>query len=202
MFLLAFCWFAFQVAPLSAQEEWDEWDFHTVDLYAMGDQTITISLGLSVPTVFVDHEGNSMNHNFSPPVGGAGAITYTFFLGSNVFLGGELGVMFNHTVGRNTLFIIPIGLHGGWQFLLGRFEFPVSLMFGIAPQRYLDATYTGVFLRAGASAFFRFNQDWSFGVNTSWNWFPQRPRMDGNRFPEGNVHANILGITISARYHF
>ena len=203
VFLLAFCWFAFQAASLSAQEEWDEWDFGVMDLYAMGDQTITISLGLALPTVFFNHhEGRTMDHNFSPVVGGTGSIMYTYFLGSNVFLGGEIGVSFHHTVGRNTLFIIPIGLHGGWQFLLGRFEFPLSLTFGIAPQRYLDATYMGVFLRAGASAFYRFSPDWSFGVTAGWNWYPQRPRMDGGRFPEGNVDANILGLTISARYHF
>jgi len=202
MFLLAFCWFAFQAAPLSAQEEWDEWDFGAMDLYARGDQTITISLGISLPTVFLDHQGGTLHHNFSPPVGGAGSITYTHFLGSNFFLGGEIGVSFSHTVGRNTLFIIPIGLQAGWQFLLGRFEFPLSLTFGIAPQRYLDATYTGMFLRAGASAFYRFSPDWSFGVNLGWNWYPQRPNEYNTRPRDMNVHANILGITISARYHF
>jgi len=202
VFLLAFCWFAFQAASLSAQEEWDEWDFGAMDLYAMGDQTITISLGISLPTVFFDYQGNTMHHNFSPPVGGTGSIMYTYFLGSNLFLGGEIGVLFKHTVGRNTLFIIPIGLHAGWQFLFGRFEFPLGLTFGIAPQRYLDATYMGIFLRAGASAFYRFSQDWSFGVNASWNWYPQRPRGYNNHPGDTNVHGNILGITISARYHF
>jgi len=207
VFFLAFCWLSFQAASLSAQEWEDDWDFYAMDLYAMGDQTFTITLGVVFPTVFVyrDSDGNpsaSMDHNFRPPVGGGGSLTYTYFLGSNIFVGGEIGVSFTYTVARNTVFIIPIGLRAGWQFLLGRFEFPVALTFGVAPQRYMDLSYVGMFLRGSASAFYRFNPEWSFGLNTDWTWLPQRPRRDGNRVPAENVDATMLGITISARYHF
>jgi len=198
--LLAFSWLSFQTASLAAQD-WDDWDFDAVDMYARGDQTFTITLGVVMPTVFVGH-GGRIDHNFSPPVGGGGSLAYTHFLGPNLFVGGEIGVSFNYTVGRNTLFIIPIGLRAGWQFLFRGFEFPLTLTFGLAPQRHLDSGYFGMFLRAGASAFYRFSPEWSFGLNTDWTWFPQRPRQYEATPGDMNVHGNMLGITISARYHF
>ena len=204
VFLLAFCWLSL---PLSAQEWEEDWDFGAMDLYARGDQTITITLGVVFPTVFVFREGDEGTltrgaHNFSPPVGGGGSIAYTHFLGPRFFVGGEIGMSFNSTLGGNMLYIIPIGLHAGWQFLLGRFEFPTRLTFGIAPQSYIGLNYFGVFLRGSTSAFYRFSPEWSFGLYADWTWLPQRPRRDGSPSPAENVDANILGITISARYHF
>jgi len=188
-------------AGLHAQE-WDEWDFGAVPTYARGDQTFNISLGVSLPTVFLDADGNRMNHNFRPAVGGTGSIAYTFFLGANFFVGGELGVSFYHTLAGNTLFIVPVGITGGWQFLLGRFEFPQSLTIGVAPQTYLDFNYLGFFARVRTAAFFRFNPEWSFGLNADWSWLPQTPNEHGTRRGDMDVHGNVFGITISARYHF
>ncbi|MCL2193204.1 MAG: hypothetical protein FWB78_07400 [Treponema sp.] len=199
---------ALQAVSLFAQEWEEDWDFHMTDMYARGDQTFTISLGVVFPTVFVFRDANGGGlttdraHNFSPPVGGGGSLAYNHFLGPRLFVGGEIGVSFNATLGGNMLYIIPIGLRAGWQFILGRFEFPVALTFGIAPQRYLDDGYLGIFLRGSASAFYRFNPEWSFGLNADWTWLPQRPRRDGRPISAENVDANMLGITISARYHF
>ena len=202
VFFLVF-WLSLQAASLSAQEWEEDWDFYMVDLYARGDQTFTITLGVVFPTVFHFYGDNSgRSHNFSPPVGGAGSLSYNHFLGPNFFVGAEVGVSFNYTVARNTVFVIPIGLRAGWQFLMGRFEFPLALTFGIAPQRYMDLSYVGPFLRGTASAFYRFNPEWSFGLNADWIWLPQRPRRGGSPVPSENVDANMLGITISARYHF
>ena len=199
--LLALCWLSFQAASLGAQEwDEDEWDFYRVDTYARGDQTFTITLGLIFPTLFWHHGYGIRPHNFSPAVGGTGSLAYTYFFGPHFFVGAEIGVSFNYTVAENTIFIIPIGLRAGWKFVLGSFEFPFTLAGGIAPQRYMDFSYLGWFLRGGASAFFRFNPEWSFGVNTDWTWYPQRPRTgDG---PSRNVDGNMLGVTFSARYHF
>jgi len=202
--LLVLSWFSFQAASLGAQE-WDDddWDFHMADLYARGDQTFTITLGLVFPTVFYHQHGGFRSHNFSPPVGGAGSLAYSYFFGPRFFVGGEIGVSFNYTVAQNTVFVIPIGLRAGWQFVMGSFEFPITIAGGIAPQRYMDFSYFGWFLRGGASAFFRFSPEWSFGLNADWTWYPQRPprrEEDGHR--NRSVDGNMLGITISARYHF
>jgi len=203
---LVFCWFSFQTAPSLGAQEWDDgdWGFHMMDLYARGDQTFAITLGVVFPTVFYHHVGSfGPPHNFSPPVGGAGSLSYSYFFGPRFFVGGEIGVSFNYTIGQNTIFIVPIGLRAGWQFVFGRFEFPITFTGGIAPQRFMDLSYFGWFLRGGVSGFFRFNSEWSFGLNTDWTWFPQRPpRREEDGYRNRNVDGNMLGLTISARYHF
>jgi hypothetical protein len=130
-------------------------------------------------------------------VGGTGSLAYNYFLNSHLSVGGEIGGMFLYTVGKNTLFIIPVGLRLGYQFVFRRFEIPLTLIVGMAPQRYLNLGYLGLFAKGGVSLFYRFNPDWSFGVNANWGWYPQ-----WTRDPALDVHGNIADITISARYHF
>ena len=208
--LLGLSWFLAQ--PVCAQEEEEpdyeeipietDWDGYISDLYTRGDQVFIISLGVIFPTVFLDNNWNVMDHHLNPPVGGTGSLSYSYFLGSHFYLGGEIGIKFNYTLGQNTVFLIPIGLKAGWQFIFRRFEFPLNITAGMAPQTYLGLGYLGFFLKGGASVYYRFNPDWSFGVNFDWNWYPQRPLKDGRPTPDKNVDANIIGLTISARYHF
>jgi len=187
-------------------QEWDDWDFYAVDLYTRGDQIFSITMGAVIPTVFVYRDDAyrpvTGPHNFTPPVGGTISLGYTYFMGAHFFLGGDLSFSFKYTIARNVFFSVPFGLYAGWQFLARQFEFPVSLMVGMAPQRYMDAGYFGFFMRARASAFYRFSPEWSFGLNTDWSWFPQRPTRDGQAYRAGNADGQVLGITISARYHF
>jgi hypothetical protein len=67
----------------------------------------------------------------------------------------------------------------------------------MAPQRYLDQGYLGFYLKGGASVYFRFNPDWSFGLNSNWYWLPQ-----WTKDPSKNVDGNIVDLTLSVRYHF
>jgi hypothetical protein len=213
LILLGLCWFSGQGAVLFAQEEDEDtqdnddifvetdWDGYVSDLYSRGDKTFIISLGVIFPTVFLNN-GNKIDHHFSPPVGGTGSLSYNYYLNSLFYIGGEIGVKFNYTLAKNTVFIIPMGLRAGVQFLLKRFEFPLFLVVGFAPQRYLNDSYAGLFIKGGTSAFFRFSPDWSFGLNIDWSWYPQWPKEDGKRVPSKDVYANMLGLTLSARYHF
>jgi len=212
--LLGLCWFSGQ-GLLYAQEEDQEdeypdddisgeedWSGYMPDLYSRGDQTITVSAGVIFPIVFLqNHE--PINHHFKPPVGGSiGPLAYTYFLNAHFFIGGEIGFKFNYTLGQNVVFLIPIGVHTGWQFLIRRFEIPVRAVIGIAPQRYLNYSYVGMFIKGGGAVYFRFNPNWSFGLGTDWNWYPQWPKEKGNPAPSRNVDAHILSVTLAARYHF
>jgi hypothetical protein len=224
LLLMGLCWFSGQGALLYAQEEEVEeieseeeerdapdgdisietdWDGYMTELYSRGDQTFTISGGVIFPTVFFNHQAKVIKHNFFP-VGGAGSLAYTYFLNSHFFWGIEIGLNFNYTLNQNTIFIVPIAVRTGWQFLIHRFEFPITLTAGIAPQRYLmNMSYTpGMIVKVGASGFFRFSPEWSFGLNVEWNWYPEWPSKDGRRVPEEDIYANIIGITLAARYHF
>ena len=182
-----------------------EWDIHDMDLYMRGDQTFIISLGTVFPALFIfrDSETAINAHNLAR-VGMTGSLSYNFFLNANVSLGGEIGFMVLNTVGENSLFLIPIGLRGGYQFNFWRFEFPITYTFGISWHRYLDHTYFGIYMKFGGAIYYRFNPDWSFGLNTAWSWFPQwtgdRNRPAGER--RRNAHGNIVELTLSARYHF
>jgi len=176
-------------------------DRYIPDLYSKGDQTVTISLGAIFPIVFLNN-GNEIPHNFTPPVGGVLSIAYSYFLGAHFFLGGEIGFLSAYTLGQNAVFIIPIGLRAGWQFVFHRFEFPLYASIGIAPQKYLDLGYFGMYLKGAVSAYYRFNPNWSFGLSADWSWYPQWPMKDGKRIREKDIDANIIGVMLSVRYHF
>ena len=171
-----------------------DWDNYSPNLYTKGDKTFTITLGMIFPTYF---SGSIQDNNHGlKTVGGTGSLSLCFFLNSHFFLGGELSGMFLGTKGGNMLYIIPMGLRVGYQFLFRRFEFPISLMIGGAPQKYLEEGYFGFILKPGASVFWRFSPSWSFGLNTVWWFAPQWPK-------EGkNVYGNFMELTLSARYHF
>jgi hypothetical protein len=193
--------FSVLVLPLAAQEEEgpelppleSEWDNYIPSLYSMGDKTFTITLGVIIPTVFtgdIDERGHGVK------VGGTGFLTYNYFLGSHFHIGGEFGGMFASTRGENMLYILPFGLRFGYQFIAGRFEFPITFMFGGAAQKYLENDIMSFFLKPGAAVFWRFNPDWSFGLNAHWWIVPQWPK-DGK-----SATGNFLEATLSARYHF
>jgi hypothetical protein len=206
MFLLGAAFFP-GLEGLYAQEEYpdsgddeeipieSDWDVYAPELYSRGDQTFTISLGITIPTLFFQ-DGETITHNFFP-VGGTGVLAYNYFLDSHFNIGGEIGGLFNYTLANNTVFVIPIGLRLGYQFILRRFEFPLIVTLGIAPQRYLNFNYLGFFIKGGASAFFRFSPDWSFGLNAVWSWYPEWTEER-----DKDIHGNMVDVTLSARYHF
>jgi|TergutMp193P3_1026864.scaffolds.fasta_scaffold10180_3 hypothetical protein len=174
----------------------DDWDVYQTDLYAAGDKAFIISLGTVFPAVFLNN-GNVIQHNLTPPVGGTGSLSYNYFLNSRFFTGVEVSGMFLPTVDRSTAYIIPIGLRIGYQFLIWRLEFPITLTTGINWHRYLNVSYFGYFVKGGAGAYFRYNSEWSFGINSNWCWLPEWTNE-----PSKNIDGNIVELTLSARYHF
>jgi hypothetical protein len=168
-----------------------DWPENPLEPYSPGDKIFGISLGPLFPLFFTGDSGVLPNN---VGIGGTLSLSYTYFLNSHLFVGGELGGMFASTKGKNNLFIVPMGLRAGYQFTLKRFEFPFSVMIGFAPQKYLEEGYFGFFAKPSASAFWRFNPDWSFGLNAAWWWVPQ--------WAENTAHGNFMELTLSARYHF
>jgi len=188
------------LSPLFAQDDdpsiEDDWDDYTFGLYAPGDQTITISLGTVFPTVFFNN-GKLIEHNFSPPVGGTGSIGYNYFLSSNFFVGGDIGMMFLITLNGNYFFSPQFGVNAGYQFNIWKLEFPISAGLGMTWHNYLNHSYYGLYLKGSAAAFFRATSDWSFGLTVSWGWLPEWTNDISK-----NVDGNILYTVLSARYHF
>jgi hypothetical protein len=160
--------------------------------YSEGDRNFVISMGVLFPTLFF---GDVNNNQHGLRLGGTGSLNFNYFLTPNIFVGGELSGSFGGTRGGNMLYIIPFGARVGYQFLYHRFEFPVSLMVGGAMQRYINKGYFGLVVKPGASAFWRFNSDWSFGLNSVWWFVPQWPR-NGHA-----VYGNFIELTLAARFH-
>jgi len=183
----------------------DGWDDYFTDLYMRGDQTFIISLGTLFPTVFIGNVAASdedikkgvINPNFKPPVGGTGLLAYNYYLHPKFFVGGEVSGFFIPTLRGHTLFVVPLGLRAGTQFIFGRFEFPVSISLGMCWHTYLDYGYYGLYMKGTGAAYFRATSDWSFGLSTTWGWFPQWTSE-----PRQNVDGNFVYTMLTARYHF
>jgi hypothetical protein len=224
LLLLGLCWFSGQGMYLHAQEQDEnedtehiaedpdddrenialetDWDVYVTGLYSNGDQVFTMSAGVVFPTLFVNN-GVELPYHFSPPVGGSiGPFSWYYFFNEHFFLGGEVSFSFNYTLGQNVAFLLPLGVRAGWQFLFRRFEFPVYATIGMALQRYLNFNYLGLFSKVGASAFFRFNPDWSFGLSADFGWYPEWPQDKGKPAHDRNVDGFFTGVTLAARYHF
>ena len=186
-------------AVLAAQENNDDpavepdWEVYVTDLYVAGDQTFIISLGTVFPTVFYDNEG-IIDHQLTPPVGGTLALGYNYYLHPRFFLGGEVSGMIIYTLRQNPLFIVPLGVKLGTQFIAGRFEFPIHLSLGMIWHTYLDLGYYGFYMNTGAAAFFRATNDWSFGLTAQWCWYPE--------WSKHPVDGHFVYTMLSARYHF
>ena len=190
--------------PIFAQNDDDDndpsiesdWDDYFMDLYVRGDQTFTISLGTFYPAFFIN-DGKLISMNFTPPVGGMGSLIYNYYFGPRFFIGGEITGQFINTLRKNTLFIVPLGFRAGTQFIYGRFEFPLSMSIGMTWQTYLDNGYYGLYMKAGAAAYFRVTHEWSFGLASSLGWFPQWTNDRSH-----NVNGSFVTTMLSARYHF
>jgi len=193
-----------------AQEDDDEDDIIAIEsdwasanfgVYHKGDQTFSINISWVKPLFFVDGQKGYLDSNMGMG-GGMGALGYTYFLNAHFFIGGELSGMFSATEGKNMYFIIPIGIRAGYQFVLKRFEFPFSLMIGIAPQTHSQLSYFGFFSKITGSAFFRFNSEWSFGLNTGFWWVPQWTEKTRNEYKNISINGFFWELGLGARYHF
>ena len=181
------------------EEETDEepsmgsdWNGFIGEPYSRGDKTFTIILGVLIPTYFSGVENNQ--HGIK--LGGVGSLAFNYFVSPRVFLGAEISGSFSATRGGNMLYLVPFGIRGGYQFWFGRFEVPISIFLGAAPQKYLEKGYFGPIAKPGASLFWRYNPEWSFGLNGNWWILPQWPKNGYNAI------GNFLELTLAVRYNF
>ena len=182
--------------PAFSQADSDEpqydWDNYDLNMYSAGDRPFSINLGVLFPTIFsgVDSRGIGLS------LGGTGSLYYDYFLSPEFYIGGEISGMFAFCRAGHSLFIIPMGVRVGYQFVYRRIEIPLTMMIGIAPQLYHEQNYFGMIIKPGAAFYWRFNSDWSFGMNTNWWFLPQWPKGGPT------VMGNFLELTLSARYQF
>jgi hypothetical protein len=171
-----------------------DWSRFDVPSYESGDMMFGLGLGLTFPVLFTGNNGaieNKVN------LGGNGFLAFDYFLHPNMAGGGELNFSFSSTIGENMLFLVPFGARFTYQIALHPIEIPITLAVGMVPQVYLDENYLGLYIKPSLGVYWRFNMDWSFGLNGSWLWLPQWTKNAAE-----TVYGNFITLTIAARYHF
>ena len=188
-FLLVFCLMIAVTAFAAAQESGEDPEFSDNFVYKVnqkGDQLIKINLILNFPV---------LPKNLK--IGGSGSLGYSYYFSDAFSVGGDASFSYSKTTGNNIFLFVPLTLKAGWQFSAGKFEFPLALSVGVAAQNYLDRSYWGLIVRPELGAYYRYSQDWSFGVQTGVSVLPQWYSNS-----EYNKTGCIISAELSARYHF
>lgn len=192
--------------PLSAEESKDTDDSknpsvenpaeQTVEYeYKMnqsGDQYLRVSIAGTFPLNFPNFT-SLFDSTSKLKIGGMGTLGYHYFLTENLAVGADVGFGFNVTIGSHVLNTIPILATATFQPTAGKWEFPITLGIGMAPQIYISYHYFGMAVKGDAGAFYRVTPSWSIGIEGSYLWLPH--------FTAGN-QAHFATAAVSARYHF
>jgi hypothetical protein len=186
-------------SPIDIDSRWQDAYFET---FSKGDGVFNIHLGVIFPATF---SVGSVSQ-YEPPVGGTGMLSGSYFLSSHLFVGFGVQGMFTPTIGEHMLYIVPMGPHIGYEWTVGRFEFPLSLMVGWAWEMYLEHLYFGFFAKPQVSALYRVFNDWSFGLTAAWWFVPQwgaKTTDDTGKMVKGkDAVGNFFELTLMAQYHF
>ena len=183
--------------PLFAQED----PIESVELYSLGDQTFAINAGIVTPLFFFDLNGNTSPGTENLKIGGAGSLEWGSFLNNELSLGVEVGGYFSFTRLGRGLVIVPIS--GKLTYFLRSypFEFPLHIGVGGAFTKLEEDLYFGLIIKPGASAYWNFNTQWSFGLKAEYWMLPEL--YFGDSPPQNqSTFANFLETNLSIFYHF
>ncbi|MDR0908490.1 MAG: hypothetical protein LBM77_01875 [Spirochaetaceae bacterium] len=205
LFSLLFCVFSLSLfaqedeSPPDDEGGSDEnWELPEIGLYSAGDMVLSIGIGASFPIVLEGYDGS---HLGIPPegmlhVGFTGGLGFDYFITPEFYAGGELLGAFYGTRAENTLYVLEIIPRAGYQFVISPFEIPLELGLGFYVQTLSNIYYICPILKAGAGFYWRFNTDWSFGLNLNYKWMPQ-----WTRDVKKNFDMHVLDLMIGMKVH-
>lgn len=170
-----------------------------VQTYDLGDQLMTINMGLFWPWFFGGSDDGLQPTNLS--LGGVGSLRWSAYLSNNWSVGAEGGGSFSFSPNGRALYLLPITARGTYYLRSYPWEFPLSLQAGISFSRLEEQLKIDPILKPGASVYWNYNAQWAFGLNAVYWWIPQvysgpEPPSSDTRF------GNFLEISLSALYHF
>lgn len=181
--------------PVSAQENGGEPEEEFIPTYSMGDQILSLNLGLFIPLFFTGSPEGVTKTQLT--VGGTGFLRWSSFIANNWSVGGEFGGMFAYTPQENTLFMIPVLARTTYYFRFYPFEIPVGMAMGIDFVRYEENSHTDLILMPATGLYWNYDAEWAFGLDAKYWWQPQiYSTADETRY------GNFLGVTASVLYHF
>lgn len=193
--------FAFSFSAYGQDDGNIQEDFQNIDLYTLGDQNFSINAGINIPLFFMDFtpdSGSSAVASTNLTLGGSGSLLYEAYLNNNIKLGLELGGMFAYSPNTNPFFMVPITARATYELHFGQFSLPLFLGMGVNIITYQDYSNVQFIMKPGASLYWHYNSEWSFGGNLVYWIAPEIIPSDSSQ----NRVGNFLDFTISARYHF
>ncbi len=179
-------------SALIAQTYDDEDDYYDDYIYEQngaGDQFLKVGLGANFPLNF--------GKQLYPGIGGG--IGYYRFLTNKLGVGGDVQFCWNQTIGKKQLSTMPLTFGVMYQPYFGKFEFPMTLNIGLAYVSLQNMTYfPALAAKASAGAYYRYSEQWSFGLATNLYWIPMWPKDH----PEKNDNGVFINVGFTLRYHF
>lgn len=171
-----------------------------VPTYSLGDQIISLNLGMFIPLFFAGGDDGIQYTNLS--VGGTGHLMWSGFLSSNFAIGGEFGGMFSFSPNGNPLYMIPLAARGTYFIRRYPFEFPISLATGVTFTSYNESFKIDPIIIPGAGVHWSLNPEWSFGFDVRY-WLVPQIYLSGREIPTSdNRLGNFLSTTASVLYRF
>jgi hypothetical protein len=183
--------------PVSGVFCQDEGKQAQVNVYSLGQQTISISAGLFIPLFFQSFDGQ-LSESTNLSLGGSGSLQWGIHLDNHWLVGLEIAGMFSKSLQKNFLYQVPITVKGSYSFHVFPFEFPVYLGLGMDIVKYTEQTHLNFILKPGFSSLWKYNISWGFGLNVVYWWVPQPWSPD----PSLGRMGNFLEVTLTAQYSF
>jgi hypothetical protein len=164
--------------------------------FEIGDQTISLSVGVDIPLFTFGGDSTSFDPNINP--GGSFSFTYQYFISPGFSLGGSLAGSFNKTVGDRTLFMAPLSFRTAYWWILDPFEFSAAVEVGAYISRISGEGMMGPFAKLGGGVYWRVSNGWSIGVQPYY-WFV--PEIHAAPYANLTRFGNFFETSISATYH-
>jgi hypothetical protein len=177
-----------------AQEE-------TVDIYDLGDQTFSINAGTILPLFIFGVDGHSVGGFSKLTVGAAGSLRWGAFINNEMTIGVDLGGMFAFTITGQTLVMLPVSAMYTYAIRFYPFEVLLQAGLGINFTKLEDDLWIGPVLKPGASFYWNYTGEWSFGLQAEY-WFVPEIYFGVQAPVDNTAFGNFLGITATVLYHF
>lgn len=171
-----------------------------VPVYSLGDQALSINLGLFLPLFNMLSPDGITSTNLS--LGAAGSLRWESYLSNSMTVGAEAGGALSLSPNGHGLFMVP--LIARWSYIFRQFpyEFPLSAGAGLVVSRFQDALKVDPVIKLGAAFYWNYSNQWAFGLNGVYWIVPQIYSGRSAAGPEDSRIGNYLEFSLSALYHF
>jgi len=172
-----------------------------IDIYGIGDQTFSINAGTILPLFIFGVDGNAYGGFSKLSLGAAGSLRWGTFLNNEMTIGVDVGGMFAITKLDRVLVMLPVSALYTYALRFYPFEVLFQAGLGVNFTKLVDDLYIGPVLKPGASFYWNYSGEWSFGIQAEY-WFVPEIYFGKNIPAEQSAFGNFLGITLTTLYHF